>query len=454
MSLTAITTPSSPAGAYSFNALRYQWADQYAFTNTVNNGGNLQLTVASGTASEFTAGEFIWLSNLVDIDFIDSPVVEILAVGATSITVDTAYSAGYSTTGNLRGTKALNFVIETGYSQTGSPVKQRILELRPDPSGIYNVNPYQEVISRFAYREPTLGDSGQFDCSVRYRVFPQSAGTGTWLYAFKNDTGNSIGSVIRYSGVPNLVSYVDGGTTIKTNLESDDSTELETSVSIEDDLVVYGFDCASYAFTFDSILAEEFFVFDPESWVSVQLSNQFLTGFTFNFSGENAGEYSWSITYDDGVKFIRYDFTIFIQNTVDCRASCGGRRFFWWSREAGWSSYEFNLAISNEIEGGAAQLKQLDNVVSAVRYERQQQLLTLIAKYEGQAVFDYLKQMLYALNVYEATTFTSGSQVYDLFYVPQASGVAKRTQPYLATSNRFEIELLRGSIENRVNEGR
>lgn len=456
MSLTAITTPSSPAGAYDFEALKYQWADQYAYTAIADSGGNLQLTVASGTASEFSAGEFLWVSALVGFDLVDSPIVEILSVGATTITLDTAYNAGYSSTGTIRGTKALNFVIQSGFGTSAQPLRQRILSMRPDPDGVYNLNPYQEVISRFAFREPTLGSAGQDDNSVRYRAYPQSAGTGTYLFAHKKaSSGSTVASVIRYAGAPNIVSYLPTGENrILCNLESATSTSLSATSPVEEEREIYIFDCVDYVFTYDGILAEEFFTFDPEDWVSIQTSGVSVTGFTFNFSGQSAGEYSWSITYDDGLNLVSYIFTIYVQNTIDCRPSCGGRRFFWWSIDGGWCSYEFSLAVENEIVGGASQLKQVDNVISAVRYEHQQQQLSLIAQYEGETVYDYLRKLLFALNVYEATTFTDVSQVYDVYYLDNANGQRKRSQPYLATSNRFTVDLLRGTIENRINEGR
>lgn len=455
MSLTAITTPSSPAGAFDYSALKYEWADQYVYTAKANSGGSLQLTVSSATALEFTAGDFIWVSALVDYDLIDSPIVDILSVGATTITVNVSFNVAFADSGTIRGTKALNFILQTGFSVIGNAIKQRVLQLRPDPNGIYAVNPYQEVISRFNYREPVLGDSGKYDHAVRYRVYPQSAGSGTWLYAFKNNTGSSVGSVIRYSNVPNIVSYIpSGGVTIRAALESATATTLAAGTTVEQELTVYFFDCVDYVFSYDSILGEEFFTYDVEPWVSIQASGSVLTGFTFNFSGQPAGEYSWTIAYDDGAKQVLYSFTIYLQNTIDCRPSCGGRRFFWWGRKGGWSSYEFSLSIINELQGGTAQLKQVGNQVSAVRYERQHEVLTLLAKYEGAAVYDYLREMLFSLNVYEATTFSDVSQFYDLYFKQQASGQPKSTQPFLATSNRFTIDLTRGNIEERINEGR
>lgn len=455
MSLTAITTPSSPAGTYDFEALKYQWADQYAYTAIADSGGNLQLTVASGTASEFSAGEFLWVSALVGFDLVDSPIVEILSVGATTITLDTAYNAGYSATGTIRGTKALNFVIQSGFGTSAQPLRQRILSMRPDPDGVYNLNPYQEVISRFAFREPTLGSSGQDDNSVRYRAYPESAGTGTLLYAFKGDSGSTVASVIRYAGVPNIVSYIpSGGVRVLSNLESDASTELDSAGTIETETDVFAFDCTTYTFTFSAPFDEGFVTFTPQDWVTVNVSGALVQSVVFDFNGQSAGEYTWQIEYDDGANTKVFTFTIYVQNTIDCRPSCGGRRFFWWSIDGGWCSYEFSLAVENEIVGGGSQLKQVDNVISAVRYEQQQQQLSLIAQYEGETVYDYLRKMLFALNVYEATTFTDVSQVYDVYYLYNANGQRKRSQPYLATSNRFTVDLLRGTIENRINEGR
>jgi len=453
MSISSVTTPSSPAGAYVHNALLYQWQEDYDYTAIADSGGNLRITVASGTASAFEVGEFIWLSALVDFELIESPVVEITAKGATTLTLNVAYNAGYSSTGTLRGMKSLPFVVQTGFGTTTQQLRQRVFNLRPDPDGRYSLNPYQEIISRFDFGAPVVGRSGDEAAAVQYRAYPQSVGTGTYIYAFKSISGNSVAPVIRYNDLVNIVSYIPtGGTQIKSDLESEATQELTTAGTVEIESEIYGFDCASYEVTFSAPFDEGFTTYTPEAWVTVAVSGQNITGLTFDLTQLAAGEHSWGLEYDDGVNTKTLNFTVFVQEALDCRASCGGRRFFWWQRGGGWASYEFSLAINESIAGGASQLKQVGNVVSPVKYERQQEAVGLIANYEAQAVFDYLKGMLFALNVFEATTFTRLSQVYDLYYLPNANGVNKQTQPYLATSNRFEIALVRGTIEERINE--
>lgn len=455
MSLNTITSPASTEGAYQFNALLYQFEDVWPYTAIANDGGNLQLTVGASAVADLAVGEFVWVEPLVGQDLISTPIVAILSKTATQITVDADYNGAYATSGDVRAMKALDFIIQSGLgSSNGQALRQRELSLRPDPNGIYNINPYQEVISRFYYNGPRTGVNT--DHSTRYRVFAQSVGTGTYLRAFKSISGNSVPSVIHYSGVRNLLTYIpSGGTELLVGLETESTQELASAGNQEQEIDVFAFDCTTYEFTFSDPFDESFVTFTPEDWVSVQISGVAVTGVTFDFSGQTAGEYTWSIEYDDGATNKLYTFTIHVQNTIACRASCAdARRFVWWSRDGGWCSYEFKRAIESEIEGGSAQLKQVDNVVSSVRYERQQEALTLLADVEGETIFDYLRGMLYALNVYEVITLNDATEDFDTYYLSRANGLPKRTQPFLATSNRFSVTLKKGMIEERINEGR
>lgn len=455
MSFTAITTPSSPAGAYDYQALRYQFTDNYAYTAIGNNGGLLQLTVAGATASAVTVGDFLWIESLVNFPNIDSPVVEVTATGATTITVNVAYSASYTATGDLRAMEVAEFTISTGGNNTNNPERQRDISLRPDPNGVYSINPYQEVISRFIYGAPIIGADARWAYSIGYEVFLTSAGSSSGKVALMTNTGSGPGSVIRYNGVNNIVTYIPSGTNyFLTALESATTGEIESAGTVTEDIEMYIFDCVSYDRTFSVPFDEGFTTFDTEDWLTVNVTGQNVTSVTFDFSGEDAGEFTWSIEFDDGVNVKTFNFTFYLQNTIDCRQSCGGRRFVWWSRAGAWCQYEFNRTMESEVTGGAAQLKQIDNVISAVRYDKQQDSLVLLADYEGETIFDHLREILYSLNIYEVIELTDIVENFDPYYLSSANGVPKKTQPFLATSNRIQYTVTRGTISERISEGR
>lgn len=453
MSISTLTAPSSPAGAYDFAALKYEFVDDWAYTNTASDGGNLQLIVSASAVAAISVGEYVWVESLVDWPNIETPIVEVLSKGATAITVGIAYVAGFPTTGDIRRLEVQEFVVRTGQNNTSQPYITRTIEMRPDPNGVYAVNPYQSVISRFDFAAPVVGTGADYSHWVEYQVYEILTGAGSGKYAFQSIQGDAVASVIRYGDLENIVTYIDSNS-LKTAWESPATQEADSAGTVEAEIDIFGFNCTTYEVTFSDPFDESFVTYDVEAWVSVQVSGLNVTGVTFDFSGQSAGTYTWTLSYDDGANTKVFAFTIYIQGALECRASCGGRRFFWWSREGGWCSYEFNRSITSVIESGSAQLRQVSNQISAVRYDKQQEVLTLLADYEGEAVFDYLKGMLYALNVYEAITFTQDSQVFDLYYLSQANGIPKRTQPYLATSNRFGVELVKGEIEERINEGR
>ena len=453
MTLSLLTSPSANSAAYEYESMLYEWIDFYTYSAISDNGGLLRLTLTAPAIADMSVGDSLWISSLVGFDLIDNPIAEITELSGVQATVNVAYSASYTSSGTVRLMISQQFVIQTGFTgNTDQPLRQRFLDLRPDPNGLYRVNPYQEVISRFKFRKPTI--SPIYDNTTKLRVYPIVMGTGTFVNAYKT-IQYSIPSQIRYEGLSNLVNYYDVNV-LKTAFETARATELAGSSPIELEIEIYLFDCVDYVFTYDTLLAEEFFTFDSETWVTIQTSGLALTGFTFNFNGQSSGTYTWSIVYDDGASIISYSFTIYVQNAIACRPSCGGRRFFWWSRLGGWRSYEFNRAIVTEVVGGQSQLKQVSNQVSAVRYDRQQQAIQLLADYEGQDVLDYLRDMLYSLNVYEVITLDSveGTLDFATWYLNQANGATKRTQPYLVTSNRFTIDLIKGEIEERINEGR
>jgi len=455
MAFTAITTPSSLEGAYEYQALRYQYADQYAYTAIASDGGNLQLTVGASAVAAMTVGEFLWVSGLVNWPNLGIAIFEIESLGATTVTVSLVYSASYPSTGNVRRMETQDFIVRTGQSNTDQPYITRTIAMRPDPSGVYSVNPYQEVISRFIFTAPVIGANSQYAYGANYQVYPLSDGAGTDKYALKSNAGTSPGPIIRYNGVVNIVTYLEaGGVTLKTALESDTSAELVSSGDQNQDIEIYVFDCLDYVRTFSVPMDEGFLTYADEDWLTPTFVGQDLTQVTFNFDGEAAGEFTWTLTYDDGADLRIFNFTFQLQNTLDCRASCGGRRFMWWQLSGGWAQYEFNNTLTTDMIGGAGQFRQVSNQISAVRYDRQQNAITLLANYEGEAIYDHLRDMLKALNLFEVIELSDSVENFDLHYLENARGVPKKSNPFIATSNRFSVEVVRGTIEERINEGR
>lgn len=455
MSFSIVSQPSTNSGAYDFAALKYEFKDSFAYTGTANDGGNLQLTGISSTTG-LAVNEFVWVESLVNYPNVATPVVQITAVTATTITVSIVFLGAYPISGEIRALKTANFIIRTGQSNTSQPFITHELELRANPNGIYTLNPFESVISRFLFREPVIGSSGDYDHSVEYVGYELNTGAGSAKYAFKSNTDTPPRAVIRYSGLNNIITYLEsGGTQLKTALESSISNSVESAGSVETDIEVYAFDCVGYLYSFTAPFDEGFTTYTPEDWVTVTVADQLVQSVTFNFEGQQAGEYSWTLSFNDGGGTSKvFNFTIQVQTALVCRPSCGGRRFVWWSVDGAWCSYEFNRTTNDEFIGGQAQLREVSNVRSVVRYDDQQNLLNLIADYEGEEVFDYLRGMLFALNVYEVIELTDSTQTFDLFYLPDANGVPKNTQPFIATSNRFAVELVKGEIQERINESR
>jgi len=444
-----ITEPDANVAIYEEDSLLYEIANQYAIGAVANNGGLLQVDIGATGASEADDAGFIYLSILDGQDNINTSVAAVTATtGGGLVTVNVPYSASYPTSGNVRIVSSVDFTIETGYTgETGQPLKSYNLNLRADQNGLFRINAFRAALGRLNFLSNPTANTG-FEHNTKVSVYPDSVGSKTPVNGFKHIEGVTPQPTIAYQGCRQLVSRIVSGK-YDIELESVLTQTINENTSL-DLLTLQG---KSYTINFQTAIddADTIIIASPAgTWYSLitEDSGQTITGVVI--TPDTATDYELIFTFDNGIDpAITYTINFTAIATLDVRNCCGGRLFLFWNPKGGWCYYEFNLQNVESTTGGAPTFTQDSNFIRSVNYSNQQREITLIAPPETEAVFDYLNQMFFTMQIFEVVDTT-----YTPYSLTDGQANSKRLRPFLATSNRFSIDLIKQEILTRINEGK
>ena len=443
-----ITEPSANEAAYEKDALLYEIANQYAIGAVADNGGLLQVDIGATGAAEADDAGFIYLSILDNQDNIETSVAVVTATtGGGLVTVNVPYSASYPTSGNVRIVSDVAFSIETGYTgQTAQPLKTYGLNLRADLNGLYRINANQAAVGRFNFlSDPDV--NADFANNTKVSVYPNTVGSKTPVNAFKHTEGVAPQLTIAYKGCRQLISSIASGKYVVA-LES----VFTQTINQDAVLAMTGYEGKSYTINFQTSITDADTIITPTpagSWYSLitEDSGQTITGVVI--TPEAAGDYQLEFVFDDGGSAFDYTITLTATASLSVRTCCNGRLFLFWHPKGGWVYYEFNLQSVTSVNGGAPTFTQSDDTIRSINYSNQQEIVSLIAPPESETIFDYLNQIFLTMQIFEVVSTT-----YTQYNLTNGQSNDKSLKPFLSTSNRFSIDLIKSKILTRINEGK
>jgi hypothetical protein len=443
-----ITEPSANEAAYEKDALLYEIANQYAIGSVANNGGLLQVDIGATGAAEASDAGFVYLSILDNQDNIETSVAVVTATtGGGLVTVNVPYSASYPTSGNVRIVSDVAFSIETGYTgETAQPIKTYGLNLRADLNGLYRITANQAAIGRFNFLSDPDINAG-FANNTKVSVYPNTVGSKTPVNAFKHTEGTTPQLTIAYKGCRQLISSIVSGKYVVA-LES----VFTQTINQDAVLAMTGYEGKSYTINFQTSITDADTTITPTpagSWYSLitQDSGQTITGVVI--TPEAAGDYQLEFVFDDGGSAFDYTITLTATASLSVRTCCNGRLFLFWHPKGGWVYYEFNLQSVTSVNGGSPTFTQSDDLIRSINYSNQQEVVSLIAPPESETIFDYLNQIFLTMQIFEVVSTT-----YTQYNLTNGQSNDKNLKPFLSTSNRFSIDLIKSKILTRINEGK
>ena len=434
-----ITEPSANEAAYEKDALLYEIANQYAIGAVSNNGGLLRVDIGATGAAEADDAGFIYLSILDNQDNIETSVAVVTATtGGGLVTVNVPYSASYPTSGNVRIVSDVAFSIETGYTgQTAQPLKTYGLNLRADLNGLYRINANQAAVGRFDFLSNPNVNAG-FANSTKVSVYPDTVGSKTPVNAFKHTAGTTVQPTIAYQGCRQLISKITSGQYV-VSLESVETQAINEDASIAID----AYKGKRYTVNFNTVITTTSITATPAgSWYEL------ITSGIGEYSGviitpPTAGSYELVLVSDA----FSYTIAITAYDSLAVKTCCNGRLFLFWHPKGGWVYYEFNLQSVTSVNGGTPTFTQSDDLIRSINYSNQQEIVSLIAPPESETIFDYLNQIFLTMQIFEVVSTT-----YTQYNLTSGQSNNKSLKPFLSTSNRFSIDLIKSKILTRINE--
>jgi len=449
MAIALIAAPTSPDGAYRKGAGVFTYKNELSVTGTANSSGNLQLTV-TGIGALVAAGDYLYYSVLATADNVESPVVEVLAEGINTVTLDTPYSASYSG-GVVRLMKEEEFKVLTGYATTAAQPRRtsQTLTVYPDPTGIYRVGVLPAVKTRFNFGEPDTATDSDYHHQVSAVAYPTAISAPSDILLLKQNATSGPVLPICYSNFRGLISAVESSI-YKVYLESPKQESLVANAAVK---IVRYFVGQTIDILLDSPQASTDMTVTPGlptgvSWITSGIN---YTGIRIAATATTAANGTLTLTNtstsDD------WQVNIQLYNCQEVREQCTDKELtlVWWNAGGGWSVYSFELIRTRSIDGNAATVvKNAEGVRSSVDFENLTDAIELKAYPESESILDILNSLYYSTQVYIANFTGSGTSraidldAFDPAFVEGGGFKLKSQAPYKALDNQFSITIYKG----------
>lgn len=449
MAITVVTNPAALVGAYSENSLLWEFKEEFAYTGVSDNGGDLQLTVSLAAAGEVEVGDYIWVSGLVGRNYIDSPVQRVKGKGSTSLLLDLDYEA--ISTGNIRLMRSQDFNVRTGIGTTAQPYKNTsVVNVTPNPSGIYRVNAKQAVLSRFGFNAPVAADPASDLYTINLVDLVTGPISPTQSVALRQK-GTDVAAQISYD--TNLVSLYS-----QNRYVVQEESATTQNLNDGDAVNLYYLSDKTVTVNFNTPMQDADTTISPSplpTGVTLITSSggQQIDGITIDASLLESRFVALSFEDDDGINpVITYVINLYVAPVLESRTICASKslRLFWWHPLGGWVSYSFETQKSYGIDGNQASLAETNGERFVNTYEDQRTFVELIAGVEGQAVLDYLN------TIFETTLhfiYLGGglgtASNYRKVFIDGGGQSLKTVDRFRPTSNRFRVRL-RYAKENAI----
>ena len=447
MAIALIAAPTSPDGAYRKDAGVFTYKNELSVTGTANSSGDLQLTV-TGIGALVSVGDYIYYSELVGADDVDTPVVEITAEATNTVTLDTPYDAGYSG-GNVRLMSAEEFKVLTGYTGTAQPRRtSQTLNVYPDPDGIYRVGVLPAVRTRFDFGFPDITTDSDYHHQVSAVAYPTAISAPSDIILHKQNVTSGPVLPIAYTNFRGLISEIDTKSSAyiyKIYQESDKETTLVANAST---VIVRYFEGQTIDILLDSPQNSADMIASPGlptgvSWIAGVGTYE---GIRIAASATNA--INGILTLSNTVSGDDWVVNIQLYECQEVRTQCEDKELtlLWWHPGGGWSVYSFELQRVRSVDGNNATIvKDSEGSREGVDYEDVIEAIDLSARPEGETILDILNTLNYSTQIFICNFTGSGrARAIDLndferVYVEGGGFEQKKKAPFKAVENQFQI---------------
>ena len=453
MALSLIMSPASPAPAYQVGTGEFTYKDERTVTGTANSAGFLQLTI-TGIGADVAVGDYVWYSELQDVDDRDTAVALITAEGTNTITLDAAYDAGYSG-GNIRLMNAETFVIKTGYSGVSSQPKRtsQTLTVRADLDGVYRVSCQTAVKTRFNWEEPNFTDF--YHNQVQCVGYPTSISEPSNIVLLKQRAGITQQPPISYSNFRGIITEFDSGQ-YKVYSESNKAYTLLDGAA---DITLRYILGNSIDVMFETSITDSDTTTTPAlpsglSFIT-ENSGQTLTGIRIAANAVAATiNGSYEIQEDSGGgSTVTYRVTFATVDGLAGRTECESKSvvLVWWSPDGGWQQYSFEMLKTYFIDGNTGTIVKGNDGRSAIQYEDIIEGIELKAELENESVLDVLNTLHYSTQIFIASITGSGgtrgidTSSFTRVFTEGGGFELKKVQPYKANMNDFALTVYKSA---------
>lgn len=448
MSIAVSQTPTSPAPAYKFGELIYQYKDAYTVTAFADASGFLQLTVGATAVSNIDIGEVVFVSNLTELNDQPTGFVSVTAKGATTITTDAVYDASY-TLGEVRLLDEQEFQIDTGNSTTVQPDRSTTLQVKPNKEGIYEIGCRQSVISRFGFGAPVEGEL--YTAVVSYRAYPTAISAPAKVVALKQAEGVAETPGIGYTNIAGVLSvYLSAS--YETLVEGLTVNSMVEGALENNRYTFYQGKSATFSYEVPGYASADVTVDIPfPAGLSFIIDGAVNRGVALDGDLISVGSGTYTITYDNGVDPVEtYKLSVIVREALAIREACEDQQLVvWWSQ--GWKMFSFNLLSTLEQSTKARTVKN-GNEMFAPSYEDTFQALTLTAGFESETILDYLNTLITSTEIFLATVVSGEITAYERAYVDGGNSRLKSFRPFRPSGNRFSVTLNKSTEIATVNE--
>lgn len=455
MAISVVSSPAALVPAYEKDALLYRWKEAFAVTASANNGGDLQLTVGASATAEISVNDYVYVSGLANQDNVETPILRVKTVGATTITLDFSFQSVSS--GEIRLMRERTFICETGYSgQSEQPIRESLnVDITPNPDGIYELDVFKAVVSRFTFSEPN--ESNGFAHNVQHRAYQEGIGTKpAFKTGLKQNTGIDIQvNTINYIGLQGIITDLTAIDLYQTYLE-DPQGEFVSPGRLEK----FYLTGQVINLKFNTHIADIYTTVTPSlpAYITFTSSNsgQTLTGLKIDLTGITADTtFDTIIEENDGLNPpVTYVCSFSFFAALESRTPCVSKSLMlcWWAPGAGWKQYSFELLKEYELTDNKAQLVQSSGERFVANYEDQYEAITLYAKPEREAILDYLNSMFQSTEIFIVNYAGTKIDSFDRVYLEGGNKRLKGINQYRPNQNRFQVTIYKSAEIRAINQ--